>query len=109
MLLLPIAPAVILITVTVAGLIVRIAFTPLLAAVSTGLAIFRISGHLVAMIIRSPTALAFGRKAYFLVRVEWRGIKRLVAIGANRFPGFHLELRALIGPAILRQEKSNQE
>ena len=50
-----------------------------------------------------------GERQTLLFRVKWRRIERLVAVGANRFPGFHLGLRAWIGPVILCQEKSNQE
>jgi hypothetical protein len=106
---LPVPPAVILIADAVTRLVAGVVFPPLFAAIDTGLAVIRIRDDLLVMIIRSPAALAFGRKTYFLFRVKWRRIERFVAVGANRFPGFHLGLRAWIGPVILCQVKSNQE
>jgi hypothetical protein len=61
------------------------------------------------MIICSPATLAFRREANFLFRVKRGRVERFVAVGANRFPGFHLGLPAWIGRVILRQEKANQE
>jgi len=107
-LLLPVPPAVVFIAATVQGLITRIVFAPLFAAVSTYLPIVRIREDFLAMIMCSPAALAFGRQTHFLFGVEWGRIERLTAVGADGFPGFHLELRAWIGPAILCQGNANQ-
>jgi hypothetical protein len=108
-LLLPVSATVILVVHTVTRLVAWVAFPPLFAAIGTGLVVIRINDDLLAMIIRSPAALAFGRMANLLFRMKWRRIERFAAVGANRFPGFHLGLRAWIGPVILCQEKSNQE
>jgi hypothetical protein len=93
----------------VARLVAGVAFPPLFAAIDTALVVIRISDDLLAMVIGSPAALAFGRMTNLLFRMKWRRIERFVAVGAKRFPGFHLKLRAWIGPVILCQEKTNQE
>jgi hypothetical protein len=57
---LPVPPTIILIPDPVVRLIVWVVFPPFSPALGAGLTVFRICGNLLAMIIRSPAALAFG-------------------------------------------------
>ncbi len=74
---------------TVALLIIGIFVAPLLPAVGAYLPVFGISCEFIAMVVFSAAALTFRGKTDALFGMEWRRIKRLVAIGTNWLPDFH--------------------
>jgi hypothetical protein len=74
------------------ALVIRMVFPPLSLTVRAGLTVNQIGGYFLPVVIAPPSALALGRKANGLLRVEGvegRRMERSVAIAANRFPGFH--------------------
>jgi hypothetical protein len=90
-------------------LIIGVVFSPGLAAVGALLAIRGIRGDFAAVVIASPATLAARRKAHGLFGMKRRRLKRLTAIRADGIPGFHLMLRASVGPVILGQEMSERK